>query len=347
MAIENLRIVAELSISVDLGKNSSIVQGGNLTEHFSLALGVDRMDIDLLTVVAMRENRTLDLKLGQLLEPPCLARIFESINFTEILVNFTLGDLEVTAMGGDIEDQLDHTINNLINLFKDRYILVVPGVVHGFLAGPGADLINSELDLLLKNLSGTPCATHHVDPPHLTNWMTGPVGHILEDVNDIIGVTGKLDINWIIGRLIGANSDGHSGKSGNLISFKVQDDLDLTFRDLNVFGAESFTQFQLLEPVDSTTLRTDVVFGNPFNLSAWIDVHVKQEDGDFVDSFRVEIDLSDFALHTSGMLQVDKVPFSNLTVQQLANTGCVFSTLTRAKIQTLTLMINQTYFKLS
>jgi len=328
LSAESLNISLAMQISVLLQKGATI-SGNNLTERFNLNIVLNEPSIFVRTLIAMNENFTLGLEMGQLLEPSCLASTFFDVNFTEISLNFTLTELKMIAAGGSVEGDIDETINNVAKFFLDKYSTVVPELIHGVMMGPFTRLTNEAVDQIRLNMSKGGCPQPAIPSgPSYVDWTNGTLSNLLLLANDFVGVDGPLSINWVMQQLLNADSDGVARKPWELARFQIQSNMQVVLHDLIFHGVGSFSNFSFFDPVDNRTLHSRLDWANqngPVNISFGVDTIVGSPSGNeklYRDSFRIEFHLNNFNFATTGIFEVDKAKLQNLTVSQVANPYC-------------------------
>jgi len=369
---ESLNVTMGLTLQVMLGQGDT-VSGGNLTERFLLNLYVDKPTIQLSTLLALRESYVRGMRMGQLVLPSCIATALHAVNFTEISVNFTLGALKLITKGGDIEGELDRTIDTVLEFFIDNYKSVVPDVLHGVIMGPLTDILNEELEKMRAEMAQTGCpSSPSVGGGEFIDWTNGTLSTFFAEANKFVDASGPLSINWILQQLLGADDDGVAHIRGELASFKVQDNLRVVFRDLDFYGVMSFANFSFFNPLDNRTLLSYMDWAKregPVNISLGIDTIIgeaeEEEEGrqrgggggggghlatagsTVKDSFRLSFHFANLSLDTTGVLLVNKASFSNLTVEQVGNVYCDASALSDGRFVNLDLSVDECYMRLA
>lgn len=351
IAAESLNATVEASITVVLGNET--VTGSNLTERFRFNLALGRVDVEAATTLAVYRNYTMDLAMGQATDLGCLARSIYGVNFTYLAMNFTTQNVELDADNGGVEKELDDALDAVLNLFLHNYETVVPDVVSGVLMYPVRTMINDKLAAIIQFLGLLPCGAPTHPEKRYIDWTNGTVGNFLEEMNNLLGVNGTLDINWVMQKLLAADDDGIVRKQGEVLRLPIQPDLTLSVRDVCFRGVPTFTNFTLLEPIDEETLTSAVEWGNvpqnTVNYSFWVDFFVPEgvnsPDG-FTDSFRVELHLEDLKLEATGVCQVKEAEFSELKFGQLSNPDCVAGTLEKGGLSALGLSVKDAHMRL-
>eukprot|EP00468_Gymnochlora_sp_CCMP2014_P004522 CAMPEP_0167759172 /NCGR_PEP_ID=MMETSP0110_2-20121227/10872_1 /TAXON_ID=629695 /ORGANISM="Gymnochlora sp., Strain CCMP2014" /LENGTH=1283 /DNA_ID=CAMNT_0007645521 /DNA_START=139 /DNA_END=3990 /DNA_ORIENTATION=- len=342
-----LNVTLDMLVFVDPGHE--VLSGEILTEAFTVHIGLEDPEFHLKTVVAVYEEVAKNLSIGRVFEPSCLADAFYTVNFTEISVNTSLGVLAVVATGeGDIERGLDSTINNIVSLFTNDYVTVVPDLIHGLLYGPIRELANEALGDLISNYTAISCEVPPVSSPKYINWTDGVIGSVLEIINGVTHVDAPLDINWVLGRLLGADSHGRIKKTGELFKLEVQDGMTVSLNDLAVQGVTGLTEINLLEAKDWRTLFTSMdiwMQSEPLNISLWIDVNIS--DPEFYDRINVQFGLTELKIPAlKGIIQVVKQNLSDILLTQLSNGYCLASLSDFTELTEIDLGINKSDIRL-
>lgn len=105
----------------------------------------------------------------------CLLTTVERLNLTEASFNMTLDTLELIAVNGNEEQDIDNLFNNLILLFITQYNPFVAPFFNGFVAGPVRDALNDALADFLENSVCAESAKHgpSLEPTWIATGMAG------------------------------------------------------------------------------------------------------------------------------------------------------------------------------
>mmetsp|Transcript_8330 Transcript_8330/g.16163 ORF Transcript_8330/g.16163 Transcript_8330/m.16163 type:complete len:1340 (+) Transcript_8330:114-4133(+) len=339
-----------VNATVEVVPGNATVTGGNLTEEFLLNIKLDQPNLQLSTVLAMYEKATMEMKMGQFGDMACLADLIYMANFTEISMNFTLGELDLVAVdSGGVEQQLDEAIDDILALFIDGYRTVVPDLINGLLMRPVLRTVNDGLATMIRNISNAGCKQPRAKKGTYANWENGTLHDFFTVFNEAVGVDGPLNINWIMQNLLNADEYGFARIPGTFARFKIQADLVVELRDMVFEGVTSFQQFSVFNAIDNVTLSSVVEWGqrHPVNVSFWIDIAVGTDPANlYTDSIRFEFHLEDFLLLATGVLKVDRGLFANLSVRNMTSPYCIASTINDGRFIDLIGHVNDTHIRL-
>ena len=149
----------ELHLNITFFLNISLTDGPltgqNLYEEavFSTKIKDSRLQLDAL--VALNHELFANLALpNDILAPggACVFRELWNLNFTYLLVNFTVQDLFLIALADDPEKQIDEAITKVVGMLISSFDLAIPAMLNGIVAGPVRSLANVYINETLDNM---------------------------------------------------------------------------------------------------------------------------------------------------------------------------------------------------
>lgn len=345
-SISTRKLNITLGAYVEAITTSGTISGGNLTENFKINIALGNLAIQADTLLAMYENVTRNVEMGQLVEVGCLARAIHSVNFTNLVASFSIENLEIIAEGAGVESELDNAIDDILAVFLDSYDTIVPDVVRGLLMKPIRTRLNTELNLAIQNFSTTACNPPKPSSKEFIDWKNGTLNQTFSMVNKLMNVAGPLSINWVMKQILNADDSGTSRKQGEVFRIQVQSDLIVSVRDVDFAGVTSFFNFSVLNAIDHETLTSSIGFAerhHPLNLSLWFDFIIP---GQPVDSIRLEVDISMLRLLATGVFQVRENDFAHLKLGQLSNVDCVATSMGKGAFTELDLNVEDFHIRI-
>eukprot|EP01113_Clastostelium_recurvatum_P017054 TRINITY_DN1997_c0_g1_i2.p1 TRINITY_DN1997_c0_g1~~TRINITY_DN1997_c0_g1_i2.p1 ORF type:complete len:1061 (-),score=196.82 TRINITY_DN1997_c0_g1_i2:41-3223(-) len=118
----------------------------SLIEVAQLATNLSSNTLGAEMAVAINSTALSPLVGNQVLDAGCLERGYYDANMTELTLNFTVDGISLVAMGGDIEAELDHVLNDVASLFIQSYVTAIPAVFNMAVTTPLRVIANVALE---------------------------------------------------------------------------------------------------------------------------------------------------------------------------------------------------------
>eukprot|EP00049_Salpingoeca_infusionum_P015005 m.287562 g.287562 ORF g.287562 m.287562 type:complete len:1005 (+) comp15790_c5_seq3:204-3218(+) len=107
-----------------------------LYEEAVVTFRIDNATLNMTTQVAINNTQLDAFTTHQLFNVSCLLSAISSVNMTNLNLNFTLEQLEITAPSGSTEQDLDTAVDDLLKLLFSSYELVAPAFLDALVAEP-------------------------------------------------------------------------------------------------------------------------------------------------------------------------------------------------------------------
>lgn len=151
----------ELGLNVTFFVNVSVsgdMHGIDLYEKAQFTMRLTNNALSVQTQLALSSNIYHALQGSQFLKVPCLCDVIEDVNFTQFALNTTVADIELVALGGAFEKDLDDAIDNLLALFTRSFGPAIPTFLNGYLTIAVREMVNTKISSFIANTTaGSTC----------------------------------------------------------------------------------------------------------------------------------------------------------------------------------------------
>mmetsp|Transcript_10112 Transcript_10112/g.19792 ORF Transcript_10112/g.19792 Transcript_10112/m.19792 type:complete len:2068 (+) Transcript_10112:36-6239(+) len=331
--LEYLKLSINMTITVNPG--SQVITGGCLTEKFVVEIGLNRPFVSTSTLVALAKNTTLSL--GQISQLPCVAESLSSASITDAKLNYSSFTVELKTSEGDLEEELDEAINNVVNLLLTSYETLIPEVIDGVIRTNLLPRLNKAVENSLTAARSKPCNQSGFKKDNYFNFTKSTP--VFDAISDVLAPDAVLSINWIIDQLInGSEIRIPSTFFTTSTEWSGVGEVGVTLSDLVFSGVDTFSRFDLVDPLSSRQFQTAIKWADGGdwleqqgyhigNLSFFIDYHVAQGGNISVyhDIFKMEIDIANLTLTgmDTMMLNVNKIV--TMPISRFTRASCLLS----------------------
>ena len=256
----------DVGVSIKVTPLAQLLDAPPLVENFTFALDAKKLAPSALLLLALNGTALRDLTPYDLSMPLCLLTPLLDAGVRSLGLNISGAlALSLTSAGGDIEQDIDKAINDLLKLVTQTFAPVIPAVSDGLLGGPLRDMANNVVHGLVDDLKPYPgfASTCHVPPAapppsaaDAIDWKASTSLDLLDFVVDgIVGADGPLGVD----RLVRLLTDNTSALTFNL-SGKVPPlvlpvpgvgNVSVALGALNVSGLDSLSALDLAVPEDA------------------------------------------------------------------------------------------------
>src|SRR5690606_32738859 len=132
------------------------VENSWLYEEGRISLQLLDSSLNASLQLALNESILRSLSSSQLVCPGCLIKPIYSLNFTNFHLNMTENGIQITALEGDIEKELDEAINNFLSLFTGAYREAIPVFINYMVVTFLQGEINDQISSLLNEFDECP-----------------------------------------------------------------------------------------------------------------------------------------------------------------------------------------------
>lgn len=150
--MDSLVVNITLFINVTVGGH---IVGGTLFEKAKFSLRLARNSLQGRMLLALDEKTIHSLSSGEFFNTGCLCSAITGINFTQFLLNTTLESINLEALGGGFEQDLDQAISNLIQLFTHSFGAAIPAFLNGIIGGPLRGVANTMINAYVTDTRET------------------------------------------------------------------------------------------------------------------------------------------------------------------------------------------------
>ncbi|KAH3756969.1 Paraquat-inducible protein A [Pelomyxa schiedti] len=154
----NLGVISlNATFSVNVSVASDVIHDSHwLYEEARFTLKLEENVLDNTFQVTVYPQRSENYTNTMCMDPQCLLGIFgaNSTAITELLFNITIAQLGLVASAGDLEDDVDQAIDDVLLLLTTSFEQCVPAFLNGFVAGPVVVMLN---DLMSTGLNEAEC----------------------------------------------------------------------------------------------------------------------------------------------------------------------------------------------
>jgi len=127
---------------VNVTTNSSVVAGGYLYEEAQIEIFASNNNVNGSISLLLLEDAIKGLGGSQLEQIGCLIRTINETQLISVFVQMLIENLHVTALGGDIEKDIDATIDNIMALFTSSFGPAIPAFMNGYAVPPAIAFAN-------------------------------------------------------------------------------------------------------------------------------------------------------------------------------------------------------------
>jgi len=138
-----------VAVSINVTVNSSLGDT-YLYEEAVLEAELQNNSLRSSLQVAIREATVLALSDTEKIVPGCLMSTLYDLNLTQLDFSFVLSQIEILAVNGGSEEQIDAAINNMLALFTTSFQVAIPALFNGIIAGPARVSINSGFEAIIE-----------------------------------------------------------------------------------------------------------------------------------------------------------------------------------------------------
>jgi len=142
--LDTFNINVTFFVNVSLEGEKGPYATSSLYEEGKIEINTNNSEL-VSTLFLALEGDTLNAikSLGKLLDGTCLFQSLYEMNFTSLGFNFTVEQMAVLPVGGDIEQDLDQFLSNILTLFTNSFDSAIPAFLNHFFTGPFRKDINS------------------------------------------------------------------------------------------------------------------------------------------------------------------------------------------------------------
>ncbi|KAL6071759.1 Paraquat-inducible protein A [Balamuthia mandrillaris] len=162
-------------VNVSVADGTVVSASKSLYESALMSMSMKDNMLSSDVVLALRNHILPFLKPDQL-NMQCILSTVEVAEITNLAFNISLTQLALVALGGDVEQDLDEAIDNIIALFTSSFRPAIPAFMNGVIAGPGRDRLN-------KYFAGV-VAQNHTCP--VSHWEGGNIDDLEVDMLAVI-----------------------------------------------------------------------------------------------------------------------------------------------------------------
>lgn len=142
LRLDYLAINASFFINVTT-TNSSVAAGASLYEEAQVYLVTSTNSMNGSLLLFLKQDAIKNLAGNQFEQIGCLVDTIYTANISNLFFQMQVETLTITAVGGDIEAQIDTMINNLLALFTYSFNSAIPAFFNGFVSLPIIDALNN------------------------------------------------------------------------------------------------------------------------------------------------------------------------------------------------------------
>jgi len=182
--LADLGVNVSFYVNVSMADSPIIHDDVWLYEEGNLAAYMDTNTLLIHTQVALDKTKYKGLNNKQYLEPTCMAWVmspYES-GFSGFRINMTIDSILLTAVGGNLEVDVRKLLNTFFAVITDNYKFAIPPLVSGVITGPGLDIANPMIQLLIASEKCPPDdfpKKKSINPVAIGSSTAGAVGAIL------------------------------------------------------------------------------------------------------------------------------------------------------------------------
>eukprot|EP01127_Copromyxa_protea_P017743 TRINITY_DN5453_c0_g1_i1.p1 TRINITY_DN5453_c0_g1~~TRINITY_DN5453_c0_g1_i1.p1 ORF type:complete len:1061 (+),score=251.87 TRINITY_DN5453_c0_g1_i1:40-3222(+) len=144
------RLDINLTIGVKLSESTGPVSAKSLEEQVTFSLSMHNNTLKAGTLVALNHTFLGNLIPMQLIDPGCACSGIEYLQIPSAIFDLGLKKFEILAVSGDIEQQFDHFLSTILELFTSSFSETIPIFFNAIVAGPAREEVNSAITSLLS-----------------------------------------------------------------------------------------------------------------------------------------------------------------------------------------------------
>eukprot|EP01105_Mastigella_eilhardi_P004641 TRINITY_DN161_c0_g1_i1.p1 TRINITY_DN161_c0_g1~~TRINITY_DN161_c0_g1_i1.p1 ORF type:complete len:1006 (-),score=278.27 TRINITY_DN161_c0_g1_i1:44-3061(-) len=165
-----------LTFFIDVTVNSTYLQDPQtLHEEADVALSLSGNELQTLMQVAFEAYRAENFTNAMCRDLHCFLSLFygNGTALTRLLLNISTASLGILAKGGDLEQDVDATLDAVLALLTGSFESCIPAFLNGFVSGP---LLLAANDIIAHGLSNNTCEHIPDSKPEgsTVNWIATP-----------------------------------------------------------------------------------------------------------------------------------------------------------------------------
>jgi len=138
-------IIINATAFINVTTNSSIVAGGYLYEEAQVQIIASENSVNGSLSLYLLEDAIKKLKGTQLEEIGCLLRTINETELIEVFLQMAINQATITALGGDVEQDIDATLDNILALFTSSFGPAIPAFLNGYAVPPAIAFANEKI----------------------------------------------------------------------------------------------------------------------------------------------------------------------------------------------------------
>lgn len=130
------RLDINVSFFVNVSADANFIHTGNLYEEGKLTLKLKNNKLNTSAQIALKKQTLKELKPDQYVKPGCILGALYDANITQLLFGVSVEEILILAEDGDLENDVDTLIDNVLALFTTSYGPAIPPFFNGFAGLP-------------------------------------------------------------------------------------------------------------------------------------------------------------------------------------------------------------------